>query len=168
MKKLSIILFAVLLFLWLTVSAVAQEPRYDFDELLNCERELVYQDNVVIVTEQQIKEEGVLIVIVRFGDGETSRRLMRWRLYNLRQYFLTRGSSLASEKLVIAEGERVKGLGRVEYYLGGKLYERLLYPKNSYICHSCCGPDENFYPEKYDYERKQKRVKKKKKVNRKS
>jgi hypothetical protein len=147
-------------FLSLPVLTVAQERRYDYDELLNCERNLLYQSVVVNAALEQTKENGVLIVILRLGDGETSRELMRQRLYNVREYFKERGNRLGSEKLIVAEGERTKGYGRVEYYLDGKLYERLLFPKNGYICHSCCGPDEGYYPDKESYERQQKRKQK--------
>jgi hypothetical protein len=149
-------------FLLFPVFTTAQERRYDYDELLNCERNLLYQDFVINAALEKAKENGVLIVIVRLGDGETSRELIRYRLYNLRLYFKERGSRLASEKIIFAEGERVKGYGRVEYYLDGKLYERLLFPENGYICHSCCGYDHNYYPEKEIDERRQKQKQKKK------
>lgn len=150
----------VALFLLFPTFIFAQERRSDYDELLNCERELLYQDLVVNAALEKTKENGVLIVIVRLGDGETSPELIRRRLYNVRQYFKERGSRIVSEKVIIAEGERTKGYGRIEYYLDGKLYERLLFPKNGYICHSCCGPDGNYFPEKAAYERQQKRKQK--------
>ncbi len=152
-------LFLILLFaLFLSFPGLiaAQEQRYDYNELLNCERNLLYQDVVVNEALEKTKGDGVLIIVVRLGDGENSHELMRRRLYNVRQYFKKRGNRLASEKIIIVEGERAKGYGQVEYYLGGKLYERLLFPKNGYICHSCCGPDEGYYPDKESYERQQK------------
>lgn len=139
----------------------AQERRYDYDELLNCERNLQYQDFVISNALEKTKNDGVLIVIVRLGDGETSRELNR-RLYNLRRYFTEYSQVLKPEKIVFAEGEKVKGYGRVEYYLDGELFERLLFPKNGFICHSCCGYDHNYYPEKEAEERRQKQKQKKK------
>ena len=152
--------FVIALFLWLPTFAAAQERRYDYDELLNCERNLLYQDVVVNAALEQTNKNGILIVIIRLGDGEISRELIRRRLYNVRQYFKERGSRLKSENVIVAEGERTKGYGRVEYYLDGGLYERLLFPKNGFICHSCCGLDHNYYPEKEVYEREQKRKQK--------
>ncbi len=160
MKDRLFLLLVFALFLLFPVLTDAQERRYDYDELLNCERNLLYQDVVINAALEQTKEDGVLIVVVRLGDSEASRELIRRRLYNLRQYFKERGSRLVTERIIFAEGERVKGYGRIEYYLGGKLYERLLFPKNGYICHSCCGLDHNYYPEKEVYEREQKRKQK--------
>jgi len=155
----------IALFLLLPIFTAAQERRYDYDELLNCERSLQYQALVVKAAFEQTNENKVLIVIVRLGDGETSRELIRRRLYNLRQYFFKEYGNLfkSEKKFVFAEGERVAGYGRVEYYLGGELYERLVFHKNGYICHSCCGLDHNYYPEKEVYEREQKRKQKRQK-----
>ena len=105
-----------------------------------------------MVTGEAVKRsktnDSVLIVIVRSGSGETSPELKRRRLYNVGKYFQARGALLPSENLVIASGEPVIGHGRVEYYLDGKLYQKLLYPSNDYICHSCYGPDAEYYPDK--------------------
>ena len=125
-----------------------------------CEIELEKQDFVVYTALKRTKEDGILIVILRLGDIENSHELMRRRLYNVRQYFKNRGSALKPEKIIIAEGEKVKGNGRIEYYLDGKLQAQLLFPKNHYICHSCCGPDGSYYPEKLRYDRQQMRKQK--------
>jgi len=81
------LLLVFTLFLSFPVSTVAQIQRPDYDGLLNCESNLVHQDIVVSDALEKTKENGVLIVIVRLGDGETSRELMRRRLYNVHQYF---------------------------------------------------------------------------------
>lgn len=61
-----------------------------------------------------------IIMIARLGDGESSRGVIRRRLSALRDYFVrTRG--IAEGNVITAEGERVRGLGRVEIYVGGKL-----------------------------------------------
>ncbi len=159
-KNRLLLAFVIALFLSFPIFTAAQEHRNDYDELLNCERALLYQDVVVNAALEQTNKNAILIVIVRLGDDETSRELIRRRLYNVRQYFRERGSRLAAEKVIVAEGERTKGYGRVEYYLGGELYERLLFSKNGFICHSCCGPDEGYYPDKEVYKRQQKRKQK--------
>ena len=141
-------LLVIAMFLIGPALIAGQEFRYDHDELLNCEQNLVRQDIVVNDALEKTKTDGVLIAIVRLGDGENSQQLVRRRIFNIRQYFRTRGHRLPSEKLVVAQGEKVKGYGRIEYYLDGKLHERLLYPKNSFICQSCCGPDPDYYPYK--------------------
>ena len=151
------------LFILFPILTYAQENRYDYNEILNCERSLAYQDIVVSEALEQTKTGGVLIVVIRLGDGDNSSELTRRRLYNLRQYFRQRGSRLKPEQVVIAAGEQVKGYGRIEYYLNGKLHERLLFPTNGYTCHSCCGFDHQYYPEKANEERRLKRQQKSKK-----
>lgn len=116
--------------------------------VLNCETNLVYQDLTVNAALAEKDNKKVLIVIVHAGDAEDSQILLDRRLYNLRQYFNNRGKRLGSDNVVIGTGERVNGLGRVDYYVGGKLYMRLFFPNNGYICHSCCGPDDVYYPDK--------------------
>jgi hypothetical protein len=115
---------------------------------------LQYQEDIISAAVEQIKRGGVLVVVARLGDGEGSRELNRRRLYNVREYLEGRGG-LAADKIVVAEGERVRGYGRLEYYLGGKLFEQLLFRRNGYVCHSCCGPDESYYPYKEVYDRRQ-------------
>jgi hypothetical protein len=152
----------IALLLFVPIFIAAQERPEKNNELQNCETGLAYQDVVINEALEKTKGSGVLIVIARLGDGENSRELIRRRMYNVRQYFKDRGSRIAPVKVIVAEGERVKGYGRLEYYLGGELYEQLLFRKNGYICHSCCGPDERYYPEKEIYERQQKQMQKRK------
>jgi len=64
-------------------------------------------------------EESNVIIIARLGRGEYSRSINRLRLSQLRDWLLTvRGYS--PERVVTAEGERLRGLGQVEVYIGGK------------------------------------------------
>jgi hypothetical protein len=102
-------------------------------------------------------------VVVSQGIGENSDKLLQRRLYNVHQYFRDRGKRLSREKIIVSVGESVSGNGRLEYYINGQLYLRLLYPKNGYICHSCCGPDMDYYPDKRIYENQQKQKQKGKK-----
>lgn len=67
-----------------------------------------------------------LIVVARPGSGETSPRLNRERL-KIVMVYLKRYPEL---KVVGAEGESVKGLGRVEVYVGGKLLYTIPIKKN--------------------------------------
>jgi len=137
--------------------AAAQEGPYVNARPLNCESGLVVQDFVVNGALEKSKDAGVLIVVVHSGDGERSRLLMQRRLFNVRQYFKNRGSRVPADKLVVSEGEKVPGLGRIDYYLDGKLYARLLFFKGRHICHSCCGPDEAYYPDKAIFDNKRRR-----------
>jgi hypothetical protein len=157
----------IALLLFFPIFTVAQEQtetverREINNQLNNCEMNLAYQDYISTVALEQTQNGGVLIVIARLGDGENSRELIRRRMYNVR-FFLEKRGRLAPKKFVVAEGERVKGYGRFEYYLGGKLFEQILFNKNRYICHSCCIPDPSYYPDKTIYERQQKRKQKRK------
>lgn len=66
-------------------------------------------------------ENGLIIAIARFGKGEFTRKLARRRLQNLRDYlYSTR--SINEKRIITAEGERVSGFGRVEVYIGGRLF----------------------------------------------
>ena len=65
-------------------------------------------------------EEKSIIMVARLGDGESSRRIIRRRLSALRDYFVNT-RRIAESSVVTAEGERVRGLGQVEVYVGGKL-----------------------------------------------
>ena len=66
-------------------------------------------------------EDGLIIAIARLGNGERNRDLNHRRLYNLRTY-LERFRKRASKTIITAEGERVKAPGRIEIYVGGKLF----------------------------------------------
>ena len=66
------------------------------------------------------KDERIFI-IARLGTGESSRSLSRRRLHAPRHYVMkTRG--IPENRIIVPEAGRVKGLGQVEVYLGGKLF----------------------------------------------
>lgn len=90
----------------------------------------------------EAKQSGErLFVIVRLGTGETNRRLSFVRLYNTRQYVSDK--SFNPQKLVFAEGESIKGEGRIEFYLGSRLRLVLLAPRNKMPNLTCC---EDYMP----------------------
>lgn len=139
----------------LAVSVVAQADLPIYDQPQNCETGLVVQD-LVINKVLDAKDGEVLIVLVHAGTGEQSRQLMLRRIANIRKYFKNRGSRIPSERVIVAEGEKVSGLGQIDYYFSGKLYARLVFNKGRFVCHSCCGPDEDYYPDKAAYDSRQK------------
>jgi len=70
---------------------------------------------------QNARGDEIVIAIARRGDNESSSRLSGQRLQTVRLYLEnTRGMS--KERLVTAEGETVRGFGRVEIYVAGKLF----------------------------------------------
>jgi hypothetical protein len=85
-----------------------------------------YLDFAVIDTRKL--EGAYLIIIARLGAGETSRRLNQYRLSLVEEYVLRRGHDL---KYVLAEGSRVKGLGQIELYVGGRLSRIMHFKKNA-------------------------------------
>ncbi len=70
-------------------------------------------------------------VIARLGTGEHSRRLIQNRFACVR--FVLQ-DSLKTGQVIFAEGERVKGLGRIEFYLGNELMNVALIGHNGSIC----------------------------------
>lgn len=98
---------------------------------LNCEMTLQLMEDVRDLIKAEADEKSILILIARLGNGERSRTLNRRRLYNVREGFqVTLG---IVKPIVIAEGERVNGYGRVEVYIGGKFIGALLARKNSHV-----------------------------------
>jgi hypothetical protein len=105
-----------------------------------------------------IREEpntgSVIILVARLGRGETRRELNRRRLYNVAQRF-TAVLGVPAEKVVAAEGERVDDFGRVEIYWNGVLAGALVARRNRDLAVTCCGPDEQYYPDRDAVERRQ-------------
>ncbi|MBA2335716.1 MAG: hypothetical protein H0V90_12380 [Blastocatellia bacterium] len=120
----------------------------DLSNPLGCDEAVARQDVVVSVALERLRENSFLIVVIRPGAGETSKKLASERLFNINQYFRLRGSRITPDKLVIATGAQTQSLGQVEFYINGQLADALPYPRNGFICHACCGPDTDFYPDK--------------------
>jgi hypothetical protein len=76
-----------------------------------------------------------MFVVTRLGTGETSHRLSQRRLADIKAEY---GDNFRNGKIVLTEGARVRGLGRVEFYLGSKLYWVTLLPRNADFCSGCC------------------------------
>lgn len=122
--------------------AVPQNPV----EVLDCDDAVGRQDNIVSATLDQLKDGAVLFVVSRVGFGEKSTNLSAQRLYNLRQYFKDRGNRLQSNQVLIVTGDPIQNYGSVQYYINGILYDELRYPRNGFLCHECCGPQNQYYP----------------------
>lgn len=91
------------------------------------------------VAKEELNRDGVIVAVARLGNGETSRTHNRRRLRAVEQGLIASG--LPAPRVVLAEGERVKGYGRVEMYAAGKLRMVLLANTNKAICTECCNPD---------------------------
>jgi hypothetical protein len=143
--------FLIGLLLFIPITALAQS---------NCESNYVSIAKVSDAVEAQKNQKSLLIIIARLGDGENRRRLNYRRLYNVRLQ-LNQRFAIKADKIIIAEGEPIKGLRRVEFYFNGEMIDMLLIGKNGDICVDCCDPDERFYPYKEQFEREQKQKQKK-------
>jgi hypothetical protein len=93
-----------------------------------CEGTKAILDRFVI----EAGSDGIIILVARFGNGEVSPKINRDRLQHINYYLnITRG--IPKNKLVLAEGERARGLGRVEIYAQGKLMLVLTVKRNGDI-----------------------------------
>lgn len=90
----------------------------------------------MIIGESKSSKER-LFVIARLGKGEKLRRINRGRLVKAQNHLQRITLDLPP---IYAEGERVKGEGRVEFYLGSRLKLVVLAERNKmplFTCESC-------------------------------
>lgn len=143
---------SAVLVLWMlvTVSAsVAQDSPTDTRVAKsvpgNCETNSAELDDLRNEALEGTAKDGVIIAIARLGNRETSRVHNRRRLLAVKGYLIKYG--VPAQRIVMAEGERVDGYGRVELYAAGKLRNVLLTNPNKALCVECCDPDDaDFYP----------------------
>lgn len=76
------------------------------------------------------------IIITRLGTGERSRKLVQARLYGPSNY-LVASLGLPKSRVITAEGERVRGPGRVEVYVGGKFLLLFEMERNKHFVSDC-------------------------------
>jgi hypothetical protein len=100
---------------------------------INCEDFQAYLD-VTALRWQKMKGTS-LIVIARPGTGERAHGLSKFRLSIIEDYY-----NRHEVKYVTAEGSRVSGFGRLEFYVGGKLLTVIPIKKNSKaVCYGSTG-----------------------------
>jgi hypothetical protein len=110
---------------------------------------------------QKSDPDVLFIVVSHLGDVEAKPNLNIRRLHNVRTYlteFILRKYRRKPETIILAQGERVKGLGRIDFYVKGQLYETLEIRRNDDLIVGTCYPDpvernpctldtdRNFYP----------------------
>lgn len=149
-KHLSIVaslLIVASLFVFGQVQPQSRQSWDRTDKPLSCEANIIRLEHLALSALEQIsRDQSTLIIVARLGDKELSRELDRRRLYNVREKLKERGVPAAS--IVVAEGERGVGYGRVEFYLAGRKADVLLIERNKDICVECCGRDVKYYPDK--------------------
>jgi len=99
-----------------------------------CETNSSFLD--ALTKEARTSSERVF-VISRLGAGEKRTIVSRSRLQMARNHLVTSGR-LQKEQVVFAEGERVIDKGRLEFYIGSRLYLISLAQRNGDICLTCC------------------------------
>lgn len=132
--------FAVAVSLLLVTSCVASAQRKGTvpasqveTKPTNCE----FNISVLTGAHRVAGEDGLVIMIARLGNGERKQELNRRRLHNART-FLTEFGQRAPQTIVTAEGESVDGYGRVELYVGGKLFHVLMTYPNADLAVGAC------------------------------
>jgi hypothetical protein len=108
-------LLALMLFVCVKEGFPQEKWKATFREENNCESNTVDISYILSF----LDKDKSIIAIARLGDGETSSR------YNLRRLKSMKDSlshSISRERIVTAQGERIKGRGRVEIYLDGRLF----------------------------------------------
>lgn len=104
----------------------------------NCEMGAVYLDQLWNLWKDAPETKSFVIFIARLGKNETRREINLKRLTSIRNIFKTRYSDIPMQRVIFAEGEKINGLGRVEFYWNGELAGAILTGKNRNICVSCC------------------------------
>jgi hypothetical protein len=145
--------FLLIVLLATCSDVLAQDRQFQMPtKPVNCESDIAILDGA----SNQAGEKGLIIVIARLGDGDHNRDLNRRRLHNVHTYLTQWDGRRNPANVITAQGDRVKGYGRVELYVAGKLYwVVLIRPNADLIVGSCTyeinSPDEqrrenNLYP----------------------
>ncbi|HEY0728737.1 MAG TPA: hypothetical protein VGD38_11745 [Pyrinomonadaceae bacterium] len=87
-------------------------------------------------------KDGLIILIARPGTGDTKPEISGRRLYSARAYLTDYLRVRSPETIVIGEGDRVEGYGRLEIYVAGKLYQALAIRANSELSVGSCEPED--------------------------
>lgn len=106
-----------------------------------CQRNTINVANLQALVETTNEKA---FVIAHLGTGETNPGLNRRRLNDVKTEF----GLGDSPKIIFAEGARVRGLGRIDFYLGSKLMSVTLLARNGDFCALCCDRKKLFYKER--------------------
>ena len=121
--------------------AVAQDrPANPVVELRssNCETDEANFNVVRVDALKALNKGSVIIAIARLGSGDKRRGLNQQRLNAAKEWLAKAGFPI--EKLTLAQGERVTGSGRLEFYVEGRLTHLILPRPNLGLCTECCNP----------------------------
>ena len=99
----------------------------------DCEGIMMRLDFIAIAAEESGKDQTI-IIIARLGSGESSRNLVGGRLRQVADYLNRR---VSRDRIITAEGERVRGLGQLGFYVGGKLHSVFKVKRNKDLVKGC-------------------------------
>lgn len=119
-------------------------PRDDEEKPEQC----AYREVIIHSANLDVPGDQILTVVARPGVGDVRPWLMRRRLYNVRAYlteFLPPGQRRRAEKVLLAVGEPVAGLGRLEFYGGGKTVAVIKVARNADVTFGDCYPPDDSY-----------------------
>lgn len=131
-------------------NALAQQSSTNYLRALDDRRPTNCADRTAAIhgISHQAFADGLIIVIARLGDGETKANLSQRRLHNVRAYwteFLPAEYRRQRETILLAEGERVSGYGRLEFYVEGKLVWTIrLFRNDDLHIGECYPPDDSY------------------------
>ena len=91
-------------------------------------------DFVAVADKDTAANDQPIIIVARLGGRENARGLNRRRLHQVAGYLSRR---VSKGKVITAEGERVSGLGRLEFYVGGRLNLVLKIRRNRDLVKGC-------------------------------
>jgi hypothetical protein len=110
------------------LSLPTQRTGQDLSSPIEHEAWLAIIDNAAVAVRDA--KGSVLIAVARLGKGERDRRLNRLRLKYVAEILEGRRFPL---RLVVAEGDAVPELGRVEFYVSNELYSVLPYERGKAV-----------------------------------
>ena len=102
----------------------------------NCESHIA----VLEAANHDAGKDGLIILIGRLGTGDNKPDLNRHRLHSARAYLTDYISARSTNTVIIADGEKVEGYGRIEVYVGGKLYYVFAIKANADFAVGSCEP----------------------------
>lgn len=134
---------SLLMLIWLVgliaVNAQTNQPENEPLEnpsgSVSCEMWILYVDDAA--QRSSNAADSSLILIVKSGSRESSRRINIKRLKTLKEYILY---FYPKAKIIIAEGERTKDSATVEFYVKGKLLYSLPVERNEDVALKFCRP----------------------------
>jgi hypothetical protein len=107
-----------------------------------------YREVIIEGANRNTPGDQILTVVARPGDGDVRPGLSARRLSNARAYLTEFGPPeyrRRPEKVLLAVGERVAGLGRLEFYAGGRTVGVIKVARNADVTFGNCYPPDDSY-----------------------